>query len=94
MNSQEALQQLLTLGDTADEIAASLETLGIKGNPGWPGSCPITNYLISCGAYDCCVGAVSFRIGKEVQFLPEPISQFIDDFDDGKKYQQLRGQYV
>jgi hypothetical protein len=89
MNSQEALQQLLTLGDTADQVAASLETLGIKGNPGRPGSCPITNYLVSCGANDCCVGAVSFRIGKEVQFLLEPISQFIDDFDHGK-YSQLR----
>jgi hypothetical protein len=89
MNSKEAVQKLNDLGDTADQVAASLETLGIKGNPGWPGSCPVANYLVSCGANDCCVGAVSFRIGKEVQFLPEPISQFIDDLDHGK-YSQLR----
>jgi hypothetical protein len=89
MNSQEALQKLNTLGDTADKVAASLETLGIKGNPGWPSSCPIANYLISCGNDDCNVGTVSFRVGIEVAWIPASVQDFIHDFDHGK-YPQLR----
>ena len=48
--SKERILELLTaLGESADDVAASLQTLGIRGEHRNPRACPIAAYLNSYG---------------------------------------------
>lgn len=60
MTESEFIEGLLSeLGDNAEDIANSLEALGIKGITMVPSACPITNYLRSTTGDDkLCTGSL------------------------------------
>lgn len=78
-------EKVAELGDTAAEIAASLQRLGIKGRCGGMRSCPLYNYLRSLfGDLIAFVdtGGVGIAGGGWVD-LPDVIGEFVNAFDRG-----------
>jgi hypothetical protein len=80
-------QALAALGDTADEIAASLQAQGIKGAREDNRSCPVARYLekVFPGWEPDVQGrevilAHGHEVGIEVDV--EPIGAFVQAFDD------------
>ncbi len=87
------IPHLLALGNTPDEVAASLDAEGIKGLRFRAQDCPIANYLrhIYPEATTCLVGSDRATVKVDVYEdnsesvqLPEAVIHFIADFDLGK----------
>lgn len=82
-----ALHLLEALGDGSPKIADTLESLGIKGRVGSPNDCPIARYLRSKGF--TCASVSSRKIearadrGWHDMVTPEPVRQFLFEFDRG-----------
>lgn len=85
MTKEETLKLLADLGTTAEQIAASLKEMGVTGDHR-SGSCPVANFLNRQGddkTYS--VGMAVIYPGAEVYISsPEPIRQFVWEFDGGK----------
>lgn len=93
---------LAELGGTADEVAQSLQKLGIKGRIGCV-NCPIAMYLAmkfprtdhnkaNPVAYWVHVSKVWLRVGNlPAMSTPVVISNFIHYYDSTKKYLYLQG---
>lgn len=86
---------LLEMGATSEEVANTLRREGIKGDRGTGFSCPVANYLQAKGQDGILVltnycTAVDDN-GKEVLDVenPEPVSNFIRDFDEGNDFHDL-----
>lgn len=88
ITTDEELGVLLgTLGTTADAIADRLRADGITGRVGNTGCCPVANWLKrETGCEDVTAGLTRVFVGgylaPEVE-TPEPISVFMEWFDDG-----------
>lgn len=79
-------QDLVALGETADEVAGTLLSLGACGNVGEPRSCPVFIYLNHKGHTQ--VKEVDDRsistYDNNDYATPEPVAAFILAFDEGK----------
>jgi hypothetical protein len=95
----EILSLLMALGSTADEVAAKLVSLGIKGDRNECRTCPIAQYLVSNGleAYSEMKGegarthGLLFGVEASGYWWPlathpqlTGVSNFILDFDRGQ----------
>jgi hypothetical protein len=90
-----AVTLLRDLGDTRDQVAATLTQLGCRGDRNNCLACPIAVYLLRAG-----LGAVQVLVGDleaeliypagrtEFVDLPEPVAAFVAGFDTGM-YEQL-----
>jgi hypothetical protein len=75
--------ELLTrLGTTADEVAATLRDLGIRGQRFDGCDCPVARYLADHG-HEMAVGSVSAKSQWERVLLPHPVAHFAMAFDQG-----------
>jgi hypothetical protein len=78
-------QDLKALGDTTDQIADTLQGLGIKGHREQSYGCPIYRYLQSKGH---AIGSVGYHyisiVAQSSFYMPSLITDFIRSFDHGK----------
>jgi hypothetical protein len=90
VDTDEALAALLaSLGDTPDQIAATLTAAEITGHPGQAGRCPIANWIrATCGNNDWAPlvsnDTVDLHIDDDTMFraaTPAPVDVFITRFD-------------
>lgn len=89
--SNQVLRLLNSLGNTKDEVAASLKERNITGYPGVGQSCPIAMFVKSAADTDYCSAGdehIYFDFGYSVE-TPEAIGEFIISFDEGK-YPELK----
>lgn len=78
-----ALDLLEALGDTEEQVAASLIERGIKGVRREPCACPIWKYLDGEGIPVLSVGGGGIGIAGTLPIgYPTAIEDFIDAFDD------------
>lgn len=89
--SRKVQRMLHHLGQTADQVAASLNAMCIRGNPQDPNNCPVTNYLMQkahvqrCWANKSTVIFMSRWLGTHMEVkLPTAVKEFVDAFDHGK----------
>lgn len=93
----EVVDKLAALG-SGQQIAQFFEERGIVGSMGWSDTCPVANYIrretgrwvqagiftvSSPGVFAVEEGAFTLDVKDQVA-LPEPIMDFIVDFDRGK----------
>jgi hypothetical protein len=76
------------LGSTAAEVAASLRNLGIKGEQGSCGHCPIAQWALGLGFFSSYVDQETTTIWDESDNRidgcnPDPVQEFIVAFDEG-----------
>lgn len=84
--SPDALALLALLGDSADEIAASLEASGVRGYPSDATHCPLAVYLRRHDLFaDVTPKSVSFfTLGRFAPVpLPDAHREFVRRFDRG-----------
>jgi len=81
-----AARLLERLGSTADEVAASLKRLGVKGRRGSALTCPLAKYLNSRlpGTQPTKVSSVSFQVTGSQLYVPAGCSDFVRRFDIGR----------
>jgi hypothetical protein len=97
MTTKEDIKKdLKVLGRSSKQIAAKLQELGIKGKQINSRSCPIANYLSSCGYEDVIVEEEDIESYTTTDLLyiylnirKTAISTFIRNFDNGK-YPELK----
>lgn len=89
---------LAGLGESADQVAATLRTAKIKGVRRSPTSCPVARYVKAKAYEHTPTTHVIVNVGAHVYVdpaspddnqphlevaIPEPVTAFIGDFDDG-----------
>jgi hypothetical protein len=94
VDTDEALAAALaSLGDTPDQVAATLTEAGVTGHPGRAGSCPVANWLrTTCGHDDWNPivdnATVDLHTDDELDLMfraatPLAVDHFITHFDSG-----------
>ena len=92
-SKEEVLALLVELGSSADEIAAKLQSLGIRGNKGNCRSCPIAQYLVANGVevgfgvgVGVGVGVAAGSYYYSISYYPQllGVHSFILGFDRGE----------
>lgn len=87
ITEEQVLDQLESLGDTADDVFDTLEQLNIKGKRGVAHSCPISNYMTYLN------GRHGFSVYDHLYWdtqqydvvkVPKQVFKFLCSFDDGK----------
>jgi hypothetical protein len=84
----DTLELLVSLGNTADEVAASLTKLDMKGKVNNFHKCPIFNFLKANGKPVRLTGAWGISLVDEKIDPPKACSDFIRAFD-ARKYPNL-----
>lgn len=79
---------LESLGDTPEDVAASLRKLGCRGYSHCPGTCPVARFLLSVGCTDIVVSHIWLvATGPNGQVashrMPPAVGAFVLRFDDG-----------
>lgn len=82
--NEKLLADLSVLGSTPDQVAATLVSKGIKGEPMRVCFCPIANYLKSIGYITPYTDSMGAGAGDIYSPVPEAVSLFIMAFDDGE----------
>lgn len=81
--------RLRALGDSADEIAASLRTLGVSGSTGTTCACPLAIFIRqNTAAVAVSVTHEHIELNGYILHTPSPAQVFIDEFD-AKSYPEL-----
>lgn len=78
-----ALMLLTALGATGDEVAATLTTLGVKGQPCSGDRCPVARYLYAEGVVHIGVDRWTLTLPAGPVNVPAAIAEFVDAFDRG-----------
>jgi hypothetical protein len=93
---------LTALGATTADVAATLHRAGYTGEPCVSNICPVAKYVQHYGFRDVLVGTcdVDVLVGTDeatyhhlIVALPEPVQQFVRDFDRGR-HPQLMGEPI
>lgn len=85
----EVIDKLAALGGSA-QIAMYLREQRCVGDLGWSRSCPVARYVHRETGESVRIGGVVYlqRLGWDgadvVRSLPEPVGEFIEDFDGGR----------
>ncbi len=74
-------EALLALGDDVDAVVRTLQDKGIRGVRLNSCTCPIANYLTSCGFSSAEVGSNVAHAGDESEELPAAVAAFLRRFD-------------
>lgn len=83
-------QAVAALGDTPESVSTLLREKGVKGKRYSASSCPIANYLKSCGFEVVTVADFAARYTSELRApdecasLPDGVKNWIMQFDDGE----------
>jgi hypothetical protein len=96
---QKLLKEIQALGNTADEVANTLRTLGCKGQSMEADSCPIARYLILKGYKYPCVTEEGVTVetpahGQISIKQTEAAANFVKLFDDSAQYEDLDSRNV
>jgi hypothetical protein len=85
VDTERALRLLRALGDTGDQVADRLRTLGITGGQRLSHICPVAQYMAACRV-PCFIGDTVFALAGHPDTwlpLPEPVIRFVWQFDAG-----------
>lgn len=81
---------LASLGDTPQEVVASLAAAGITGIPHHPLCCPIAEFVrATFTESDAIVNHGQVFAGLAVADMGDAIGNFVGDFDDERPYTQV-----
>jgi hypothetical protein len=85
MTDHDPLAVLRALGESPDEVAASLLALGCRGMPAQHSSCPVARYMLARGFEGAAVDnrRMEWDDGRRV-VLPPPVFDFVRRFDQGE----------
>jgi hypothetical protein len=84
--TNEGLREALkALGTTREQVASTLDRLGIRGRRGDCRTCPVALYLTDVTGGHVLVDVLDVRLGSPADhvlvMLPTPVRDFIDRFD-------------